>query len=89
MRENIKRFLFGGDAFKKDFVSQIKSLVVFTLGFTIAFSWRQTTFDTTEHFVQWLLHIQNSSALSILTSVVITLFSLLIIWIMLKLLDDY
>lgn len=88
MNERIKRFLFGGDSFKKDFISQIKSLVVFTLGFTIAFSWRQTIFDTTEKIVESILKIQSSSALSILTSTFITIFSVIIIWIILKFLDD-
>ena len=88
MNERIKRFLFGGDSFKKDFIAQIKSLIVFTLGFTIAFSWRQTIFDTTEKLVERILEIQSSSVLSILTSTFITFSSILIIWLILKILDD-
>lgn len=87
MKEHIKRFLFGGDSRKQDFFAQIKSLVVFTLGFTIAFSWRQTTFDVSEKLVQMLVNVQNSTALSILTSTFITIISVLIIWLIVKFLD--
>lgn len=84
MNERIKRFLFGGDSFKKEFIRQIKYLVIFTLGFTIAFSWRETIFDATQSLVQWFLDIQSSTILSILTSITVTIFSIIIIWIVVK-----
>lgn len=87
MNEHLKRFLFGGDSQKKDFLAQIKSLVVFTLGFTIAFSWRQTTFDASEKLIQTWINVQNSTYLSVLTSTFITIISIIIIWILIKLAD--
>ncbi len=88
MNEHIKRFLFGGDSFKKDFIHQIKNLVIFTLAFTVAFSWRETVFNSTKSLVQWFLDIQSTELLSILTSTTVTIFSLIIIWIMVKSLEE-
>ncbi len=88
MNEHIKRFLFGGDSFKKDFIHQIKNLVIFTLAFTVAFSWRETVFNATKSLVQWFLDIQSTELLSILTSTTVTIFSLIIIWIMVKSLEE-
>lgn len=88
MKENIKRFLFGGDSFKKEFKSELRLLIMFTLGFTIAFTWRQTIFDTTQFLIEWITHVEGSTTLSILTSLAITIFSLFIIWIVSKLLEE-
>lgn len=88
MKEDIKRFLFGGDSFKKDFIYQIKYLVIFTLAFTIAFSWRETVFNTIKSFVQSLLSIQSSNILNITTSLTITIFCLIIIWIMVRFFEE-
>lgn len=88
MNEKIKRFLFGGDSFKKDFIYQVKYLIIFTLAFTIAFSWRETVFNATKSLVQSFLSIQNSNLLSITTSITVTIISLIIIWIMVKFLEE-
>ena len=50
------------------------------LGFTIAFTWRQTIFDISQTFVHLITNIENSTALTILTSSFITLFSLGLIY---------
>ncbi len=88
MRENIKRFLFGGENFKNEFKKQLRLLINFTLGFTIAFTWRQTIFDTTQSLVEALTHIQSSAYLSIASSIFITLFSLFVIWAVSKILEE-
>ncbi|MBI3333998.1 hypothetical protein HYZ97_00750 [Candidatus Pacearchaeota archaeon] len=80
MREHIKRFLFGGENFKQEFKAQLRLLIVVTLGFTIAFSWRQTFFDSTQRIVQLITHVQDTTGLSILSSLSITIISLIIIW---------
>ena len=88
MKESIKRFIFGGDAFKKEFKHQLKMLITFTLGFTIAFTWRQLIYDSTQYTVKLITKIQNSLTLSILTTLSITFISLVIIWIVSKLLEE-
>lgn len=79
IRNRTHSYFIGGDSFKKEFISQLKFLVIVTLGFTIAFTWRQTIFDTTQWAVQAITHIQNSAGLSFITSISITIVSLLII----------
>jgi ABC-type Fe3+ transport system permease subunit len=63
-------------------------LIIVTLGFTIAFTWRQTIFDTSQSIVNFFLHIQNSAALSILTSIFITLLAVLLVYLTAHLLKD-
>jgi len=67
--------------FKREFRRQIRTLIIVTLGFTIAFTWRQTVFDLSQNFVKFITNIQGSSTLSVLTSVFITLLSLLLIYV--------
>jgi len=68
-----------GRRFRKEFRKQLRMLIVVTLGFTIAFSWRQTTFDLSQSFVEWVTKTQNSALSTVLTSTFITLLSLLLI----------
>lgn len=88
MKEDLKRFFFGGDSFKKEFKSEVRLLIMFTLGFTIAFTWRQTIFDTTQNLVSLITNITNSTSLSILSSICITITSLILIWIISKTLEE-
>lgn len=83
---SVQRFFIGGKNFREEFRRQVRLLIVVTLGFTIAFTWRQTIFDLTEAFVQKFFTDGTSS--SALTSVVITLSSLAIIYISSKLLKE-
>lgn len=80
IKNKTHHFFVGGEQFKKEYISQLKFLIIVTLGFTVAFTWRQTIFDTTESLVQLITHVESSAALSILTSLAITLISLLIIF---------
>lgn len=79
LKKRTKHFIFGGDGFKKEVKRQIRLLIIVTLGFTIAFTWRQTIFDTVQSIVKLITHVQGSAAASILTSAAITLISLLFI----------
>ncbi|MBS3089604.1 hypothetical protein J4461_01850 [Candidatus Pacearchaeota archaeon] len=88
MHSKLGEFLAWGDNFRREFKKELRLIIVVTLGFTIAFTWRQTVFDTAQDFVQRLTHIQSSAALSILTSGFITLISLIIILLTSKLLRD-
>ena len=79
--------LFSGDPhFKYELVKQMKFLIIVTLGFTIAFSWRQTIFDATQTLVEYFIKVDSSITLSILTSSVITIVSVVIIFVTAKLL---
>ena len=76
--------------FKHEFRKQARMLILFTLGFTIAFTWRETLFDISQRLVEAVTNIKNSNSLSILTSTFITVLSLAVIYVtshMLK--DDY
>lgn len=88
MRHAIGRFLREGSQFKTEFRRQIRMLIIITLGFTIAFSWRQTVFDLSQSFVQFITHVQGSAKLTILTSTFITLLGLLIIYLAAHFLKD-
>ena len=80
MKHRIIRFRREGSQFRREFRRQIRLLIIVTLGFTIAFTWRQTIFDVFENLVVIITDIRNSAALSILTSLLITLLSILIVF---------
>jgi len=79
MRRKMLQVFNVGRRFRKEFRKQLRMLIVVTLGFTIAFSWRQTTFDLSQSFVEWVTKTQNSALSTVLTSTFITLLSLLLI----------
>jgi len=80
MKRRLFNFFVGGKKFKKEFRKQVRFLIVITLGFTIAFTWRQTIFDISQTMMQFFTKTQSSTLLSILTSVFITLLSLFFIY---------
>jgi len=80
MKQKLYNFFIGGDKFKKDFKDQLRMLIIFTFGFTIAFAWRQTAFDTTQSLVRFFTHLESNASLSIVTSIVLSIFSLLVIY---------
>jgi len=88
MGRKIRNFFYIGRNFKKEFRRQLRMLIVITLGFTIAFTWRQTIFDLSQSFVQLILNIKGSTALTLLTSTFITLISIILIYIAAHFLKD-
>lgn len=88
MRRRITRSIRAGEKFKKEFRKQIRMLIMVTLGFTIAFTWRQTIFDASQSIVQFFLDVQNSTTLSILTSLLITFISIFLIYLTAHFLKD-
>ncbi len=80
MREKLLRFFGIEHKFKREFKNQVRMFIIITLGFTIAFSWRQTVFDLSQTFVQFITDVKDSSASTILTSTFITIFSIFIIY---------
>jgi len=88
MKRKVKHFFIGGDNFKKEFRSQLRFLILITLGFTIAFAWRQTIFDIFKTMILYFTNVRNSATASILTSLAITLVSLLVIFLASQFLKD-
>ncbi len=80
MKKRLKRVFLKEKKFRKEFRRQLRMIIIVTLGFTIAFTWRQTIFDLSLAAVQFFTQIDNSSTLSILTSTLITILSLIIIY---------
>ena len=80
MKRRLYHFFVGGRRFHEEFRKQMRLFIVFTLGFTIAFTWRQTLFDISQTFVQFITKIDNSSTSSILTSTFITFVSIIFIY---------
>jgi ABC-type spermidine/putrescine transport system permease subunit I len=88
MRKKISNFFHVGRRFKREFRKQLRSFIIIALAFTVAFSWRQTTFDLSQTFVRFITNIQDSTASTILTSTFITLISIILIYTSSYLLKD-
>lgn len=88
MRQKIRRAFIIGKRFKREFRRQIRMLITFSMGFTIAFTWRQTVFDLSKTFVSFITNIKDSTTLTILTSIFVTLFAVLVIILATYLLRD-
>jgi len=80
MKEKIYRFFIGSEHLRKEFFKELRVLILFTLGFTIAFTWRQTIFDVTESIVLFFINIQGEATLSIVTSTLTTLICLFFVY---------
>lgn len=72
MRRRISRY-FSRNGYRREFRSELRLLIVVTLGFTIGFTWRETIFDLSWALMKWATHAQSNTALSILSSIFITL----------------
>jgi len=79
MRQRINKY-FSRNGYRREFRRELRLLIVVTLGFTIGFTWRETIFDFSWVFIQWLTHAERAPALSLLTSLFITLISLGLIY---------
>jgi len=80
MKEHIRRYVNKNHIFNKEFKRQLRLLITVAMGFTIAFTWRQTIYDLSLTFLKFITKIQDISALKILTSILITIFAFLIIY---------
>jgi len=80
MKRRLYDTFIRGRKFEREFRRQTRMLIVITLGFTIAFTWRQTIFDLSQELVNLIIDIQSSALSSILTSAFITLVSILLIY---------
>ncbi len=80
MKSKISYFFTGSNHFTKEFKRQLRMMIILTLGFTVAFTWRQTVFDISQSIVRLFIHIETNSLLSIFTSLFITFISLFLIY---------
>jgi hypothetical protein len=88
MKRRLSNYFYLGSNYREEFRKQMRLIIVFTLGFTIAFSWRETIFDLSKSFVQWIAGIKNANASSIWASVFITIVSLFLIFLTAKWLKE-
>ena len=79
MRRKISKY-FSRNGYRREFRHELRLLIVVTLGFTIGFTWRETIFDLSWALMKWATHSQSNSALSILSSIFITLICISLIY---------
>ncbi|MFH1607509.1 MAG: hypothetical protein ABIA78_00030 [archaeon] len=80
MKKRLFGFLKRERKFRIEFRRQLRMIIIVTISFTIAFTWRQTIFDLSQSFIKLFTNTQNSSTLSILASLFITLISIILIY---------
>jgi hypothetical protein len=91
MRHRIKQkfsnYTFIGNNYKEEFRKQMRSIIVLTLGFTIAFAWRETIFQWSKSLTAWITHSNNGGSVTG-ASIFITLFCVLLIFLTSRWLKD-
>ena len=78
-RKNFLNLFYFGNNYNEEFRKQIRMFIIFTFGFTIAFSWRETFFDISKSFIHWTFGTKKINSLSILASIFITFVCVLLI----------
>jgi len=86
--KRFRNYFYLGNQYKHEFRKQMRMFIIFTLGFTIAFSWRETIFDLSEAFVKLVTKTTNPNAASIEASVFITVICALLIFLTARWLRD-
>jgi len=81
MKKRIKKILPLERLFKNELRRQIRMFITFALGFTIAFSWRETIFNLSKSLIKFFLNLKTDSTVNIFASLFITIISLIIIYI--------
>lgn len=54
MRRKISNYFYVGHKYREEVRKQIRSFILFTLGFTIAFTWREYTFEESKRLIKWI-----------------------------------
>jgi asparagine N-glycosylation enzyme membrane subunit Stt3 len=86
--KNFRNYFYLGNKYREEFRKQMRMFIIFTLGFTIAFTWRETIFDLSKSFVNWITHSTNPNAVSVWASVFITFLCLILIFLTTRWLRD-
>jgi len=79
---------FRDKLFKQELKREIRMLIVIGIGFSIAFAWRQTSFDAALNIIHWLFSTNGTVTSSILASLLITIIGLALILLVSKFLKD-
>lgn len=74
--------------FQRELKKEIRTLIVVTIGFTIAFSWRQTIFDASITLIKSMFNLKSELSSSIVASLFITIIGLILILISSKCLKE-
>ena len=80
MNQKLSNFFYVGHNYREEVRTQIRLLIIITLAFTIAFSWRETIFELSKTFIQWITGKEGKNSLSALASLFITFISVLLIF---------
>ncbi len=82
MRRKIKRkfsnYTTLGSQYRAEFRKQLRMFITFTFGFTIAFTWREVSFEGSKKFWIWLTGSHGSGSIG--GAFFITIVSLLLIY---------
>lgn len=66
MRKKIKQkfsnYTFVGSKYRDEFRKQMRSIIVLTLGFSIAFAWREAIFEWSKSASAWITHSKNGGS---------------------------
>ena len=74
--------------FQRELKREVRMFIVVAIGFTIAFTWRQTIFDTALNIVQRIFSLGGEVTSSMMASILITLIGLVLIPLTAKFLKD-
>lgn len=80
MGQKFSNLFYVGHNYREEVRTQIRMLIIITLAFTIAFSWRETIFEFSRTLVQRIMGTENGNSLNALTSLFITFISVLLIF---------
>lgn len=76
-------------SFIKEFKKQLRFAITAAIGFSIAFAWRESIFDTFLNFVSRFMDIPPAHYLTeVYTALTITIFGVIIVFITSKILKD-
>ena len=78
-KKKFSNYTFVGRKYKDEFRKQMRLIIIFTLGFTIAFAWRETIFEWAQSLAISWVH-SNSAQSSLWASVFITIFSIILLF---------
>lgn len=56
IKQKFSNYTYLGSKYKDEFRKQIRSIIVLTLGFSIAFAWREAIFDWSKSITAWITH---------------------------------
>jgi len=87
-KRKIRNYFYLGNQYRHEFRKQMRMFIIFTLGFTIAFTWRETIFDLSKALVAWVTNTNNPNTTSIGASVFITIVCALLIFLTARWLRD-